>query len=138
MTAYPLATLRGQDRQPHNVAKLAATVRGMDIDSAPGPNSTVAQRLKWARTYRGFTSDRDAATRCNLVLSTYRKHESGERGAHGLKDHHIRRYARAFNVSKVWLQTGTGHPTAPSVGELDEEEARVIEALRAARAARQA
>lgn len=106
---------------------------GMSPDTAPGPNSTVAERLKWARMYRGFSSDREAATRCNLVLSTYRKHESGERGAHGLKDHHIRRYARAFNVSKVWLQTGAGHPTAPSVGDLDEEEAQLIEALREAK-----
>lgn len=110
------------------------TFRGMNQTDAPGPNSTVAERLKWARgTLRGFSSDREAATRCNLVLSTYRKHESGERGAGGLKEHHIRRYAKAFNVSQVWLQTGTGHPTAPSVGELDEDEARVIEALRDAK-----
>ncbi len=110
----------------------------MNQTDFPGPNSSVADRLKWARgTLRGFSSDREAATRCNVVLSTYRKHESGERGAHGLKEHHIRRYARAFNISQVWLQTGTGHPTAPSVGELDDEEARVIEALRDAKRRRE-
>lgn len=100
---------------------------------APGKGSTIAERLRWARTMRGYTSDRNAATVLGLVLSTYRKHESGERGEGGLKEHHTRRYARAFNVNQVWLQTGTGHPTAPSVGELDEEEARVIEALRDAK-----
>lgn len=110
----------------------------MNQDDYPGPKSTVAERLKWARVHRGFSTDREAASRCNLVLSTYRKHESGERGVHGLKDHHVRRYAKAFNVSSVWLQTGAGHPTKPAVGELDEEEARVIEALRAVKAARPA
>lgn len=82
---------------------------------------------------RKFTSDRSAAENLGLVLSTYRKHESGERGAGGLKDHHLKRYAKAFRVSQTWLATGDGHPTAPSIGELTEEEARVIEALRAAK-----
>jgi hypothetical protein len=103
------------------------------IPPAPGKGSTIAERLRWARVMRGYTSDRNAATVLSLVLSTYRKHESGERGEGGLKEHHIRRYARAFNISQVWLQTGTGHPTAPAIGELDEEEARVIEALRDAK-----
>ena len=105
----------------------------MNVDSAPGPNSTVAERQKWARTYRGFATDREAATRCNLVMSTYRKHESGERGAHGLKDHHIRRYAKAFAVSSVWLATGHGHPLSPPIDSLTDEERLVIEALRQAK-----
>lgn len=105
------------------------------MTDAPGPRSTVAERLKWARMRAGFVSDRQAATERNLVLSTYRKHESGERGAGGLKDHHIARYARAFSVSSVWLSTGHGNPLAPSISELSEEEARVIEALRAAKRA---
>lgn len=102
---------------------------------APGKGSTLAERLRWAREMRGYTSDRNAATVLGLVLSTYRKHESGERGAGGLKEHHLKRYARAFKVSQDWLTTGSGHPTAPTVGELSEEEARVIEALRAAKRA---
>lgn len=101
--------------------------------SAPGKGSTVAERLRWAREMRGYKSDRNAATVLGLVLATYRKHESGERGAGGLKEHHLKRYARAFQISQTWLATGDGHPTAPSIGELSEEEARVIEALRAAK-----
>lgn len=84
---------------------------------------------------RGYSSDRNAATVLGLVLSTYRKHESGERGEGGIKEHHLRRYARAFKLSQVWLATGHGHPTTPDISGLSEEEARVIEALRAAKRA---
>lgn len=104
-------------------------------ENAPGPGSTVAQRLRWARLRAGFTSDREAAKARNLVVATYRKHESGERGAHGLKDHHVKRYARAFGVSSVWLATGHGNPLAPVIDDLSDEERRVIEALRAAKRA---
>lgn len=100
---------------------------------APGKGSTIAERLRWAREMRGYTSDRNAATVLGLVPATYRKHESGERGSGGLKEHHLKRYARVFQISQTWLATGDGHPTAPSIGDLTEEEARVIEALRAAR-----
>jgi hypothetical protein len=50
----------------------------MTNERAPGPNSTVAQRLRWARIHAGFSSDREAANARNLVVATYRKHESGE------------------------------------------------------------
>lgn len=98
---------------------------------APGKGSTVAERLRWARDFRGYSSDRNAATVLGLVLSTYRKHESGERGAGGLKEHHLKRYAKAFKVNQTWLATGDGSPTTPSIGDLSEEEARMIEAFRA-------
>jgi len=84
---------------------------------------------------RGYSSDRRAADELALVLSTYRKHESGERGEGGLKEHHLKRYSRAFQVSQTWLATGDGHPTRPVISDLTEEEARVIEALRAAKRA---
>lgn len=101
----------------------------------PGKGSTIAERLRWARDFRGYTSDRNAATVLGLVLSTYRKHESGERGEGGLKEHHLKRYARAFKVSQTWLATGDGHPTAPTITDLTEEEARFIQALRASKQA---
>lgn len=101
----------------------------------PGPASTVGDRLKWIRVHRGYTSPRNAATVLGLQLETYRKHESGERGRDGLKDHHVKRYARAFQINTVWLQSGKGSPFNPTMDDLTEEEARVIEALRAARRA---
>lgn len=100
----------------------------------PGIGSTVADRLKWAREHRGYSSPRNAATVLSLQTETYRKHESGERGAAGLKDHHVRRYARAFKVSEIWLQSGKGSPFSLAMQELTPEEQRVIEALRASRA----
>lgn len=101
----------------------------------PGPASSVADRLKWIREHRGYTSPRNAATVLSLQVETYRKHENGERGVHGLKDHHVRRYARAFQVNPVWLQTGKGSPFTSAMDELTPEEMRVIMALRAARGA---
>jgi hypothetical protein len=105
-------------------------------EPAPGLGSTLAQRLKWARIMRGYTSDRNAATVLRFVLSTYRKHESGERGDGGLKDHHIKRYAKAFKINPVWLQTGQGSwQPSLTLEELSDEERRMIEAYRAAKSA---
>lgn len=101
----------------------------------PGPTSSIAERLKWIRQHRGYTSPRNAATVLSIQLETYRKHESGERGKDGLKDHHIKRYARVFQVNPIWLQSGKGSPFTATMDELSEEEARVIEALRAAKRA---
>jgi hypothetical protein len=101
----------------------------------PGQSSTIAERLKWIREHRGYTSPRNAATVLSLQVETYRKHENGERGAHGLKDHHVKRYARAFQVNSTWLQSGKGSPFSATMDELSAEELRVIEALRAARGA---
>lgn len=84
---------------------------------------------------RGYTSDRNAATVLGLVLSTYRKHESGERGDGGLKEHHVKRYARAFQVSPIWLATGKLPAIGVTPDELSEEEQRMIAAYRAAKSA---
>lgn len=107
----------------------------MSQDDFPGPDSTIAERLKWARAMRGYTSDRNAATVLGLVLSTYRKHESGERGDGGLKDHHVKRYAKAFKINDDWLRSGKGHPTEVNALTLTPEERRMIEAYRAAKGA---
>lgn len=101
----------------------------------PGPMSSVAERLEWARSMRGYKSPREAASALGLVPETYRSHEMGRRGAHGLKDHHVRRYARAFKVNAFWLQTGEGSPTAIDVKEITPEELRLIEAYRATKGA---
>lgn len=100
------------------------------IPPAPGKGSTIAQRLRWAREMREHKSDRAAANELGFVLSTYRKHESGERGDGGLKEHHLKRYARGFRINWTWLATGEGNPTAPTVDSLTEEESRVVEAMR--------
>lgn len=108
----------------------------MDPTEIPGRESTIAQRLRWARIMSGPTSDRDAAIKHRWPISTYRKHESGERGAQGLKKMYIKKYAKAFGVDEVWLDTGSGSPQpTPKATELSDEEARVIEALRAAKRA---
>ena len=118
----------------HYVANRSATFRAM-TDDAPGPGSTVAQRLKWARAMRGYSSDRNAATVLGFVLSTYRKHESGERGDGGLKEHHVKRYARAFQVNATWLATGKLPAVGIASDELSAEEQRMIAAYRAAKSA---
>ena len=103
---------------------------------APGLGSSIADRLQWARKHlRGYSSDRAAANELRFVLSTYRKHESGERGADGMKQHHIDRYAKAFKVNPVWLQTGQGSwQRVATMNDLTDEERRMIMAYRAATA----
>lgn len=101
----------------------------------PGPLSTVADRLLWAREMRGFTSSRHAARELRLPAETYRSHEMGRRGADGLKEHHIKRYARAFRINGFWLQTGQGSPTGLDATEITPEELQIIAALRATRGA---
>ena len=103
-------------------------------DSVPGPNSSVAERLIWARKMRGYTSPRNAATVLGLPLESYRKHESGERGAGGLKEHHVKRYARAFQVNSIWLATGKQNPTGSDL-VLSPEEAELIRLMRQAKKA---
>ena len=105
-----------------------------DLTDPPGPSSTVHERLKWIRERRGYTSPRNAATVLALPVETFRKHENGERGKDGLKDHQIKRYSRAFRINAFWLQTGQGSPTAIDPKEITPEEMRLIEAFRATRA----
>lgn len=104
-----------------------------DLSNPPGPASTVHERIKWIRERRGYTSPRKAAAELGLPSESLRKHESGERGKGGMKDHHIRRYARAFKVNSFWLHTGEGSPTAIDVKGITPEELRLIEAFRATR-----
>lgn len=101
----------------------------------PGEGSSIADRLKWARIMRGFSSPRAAATGLNFVFETYKKHETGERGADGMKEHFIKRYARGFRINKTWLQTAVGSPFAVTYEELSPEEQRMIDAYRAAKQA---
>jgi hypothetical protein len=109
----------------------------MNAVPPPGPGSTISERLQWARKHlRGFSSDRAAAEALRFVVSTYRKHESGERGADGMKQHHIDRYAKALKVNPVWLQTGQGsHERISTMADLTDDERRLIEAFRAAKLA---
>ncbi len=105
-----------------------------DLLNPPGPSSTVHERIKWIREQRGYASPRKAAAALGLPSETLRKHESGERGKGGMKDHHIRRYADAFKVNSFWLHTGEGSPTAIGSEEITPEEFRIIQAFRATRA----
>lgn len=99
----------------------------------PGPKSSFAERLRWAREKRGYGSMREAATKLRWVYETYQKHEKGERGAAGVKDHFVNRYADGYKINRYWLQTGRGSPYKISIAELSDEEVRMIEAYRAAR-----
>lgn len=92
----------------------------------------MGERLLWARGFRGYVSPRKAAAALNLKEDTYRSHEAGRRGAvHGLKPYYVRRYARAFKVNPVWLQTGAGSPTSIDPVEFTTEELQLIESFRA-------
>jgi hypothetical protein len=68
-------------------------------------------RLKWAREKRGYASAREAADAIGVRYSTYAGHESGSRG---IKRDALRRYAKFFRVSPVWLEFGTGGEEAPA------------------------
>jgi hypothetical protein len=132
-----LGTLCPQPRQDtlYPIAKVQSVPMSDDLSNPPGPDSSVHERIKWIRERRGHPSPRAAATTLGLPLETLRKHESGQRGKDGLKDHHIKRYARAFKVNSFWLQTGKGSPTAIDASEITPDELRIIEALRATRGA---
>ena len=121
----------GAVRSTRYVPRCATIFAAME-EPVPGPTSTVAERLKWARIMRGYTSPRNAATVLALPVETYRKHENGERGRHGLKEHHIKRYARAFQVNSVWLATGKQSPTGADL-VLTPEEIQLIRLMREAK-----
>lgn len=98
----------------------------------PGRQSSEGERLLWARLLRGYASPRKAAAALNLKEDTYRSHEAGRRGAiHGLKPYYVRRYAKAFSVSPVWLQTGAGSPTSIDPDKFTTAELQLIESFRA-------
>jgi hypothetical protein len=64
------------------------------------------ERLKWARTQRGFADATAAAEALGVKAATYLGHENGSRGI----TRAARRYAEFFRVSYEWLMTGKGSP----------------------------
>lgn len=57
-------------------------------------------RLKTARVQAGFRTAADAARHLGVPYGTYSGHESGSRG---IKEEDLKKYAKAFDVSVVWL-----------------------------------
>ena len=64
-----------------------------------------AHRLRLAREAAGYASAGDAAKAFGWAYPTYAAHENGSRG---VRPDLIRRYARAFKVSALWLLDGAG------------------------------
>lgn len=65
-----------------------------------------SERLAWARRKAGFSTPREAADAHDWNVNTYKSRENGLRGVPDQNE--VRRYARAFGVSFVWLLTGEG------------------------------
>lgn len=80
--------------------RLPGTVRAM--------RSTLSERLEQARADAGFTSPRAAAREFGWKENTYKSRENGLRGTPDQDE--VRKYARAFGVSFIWLLTGEGEP----------------------------
>lgn len=78
--------------------------------SQPADPRTIGGRLRLAREKCGFSSMRAAAKAHDWNENTYKSHEQGERQKDGLKTEYAERYARAFQVSTLWLMTGKGSP----------------------------
>lgn len=79
----------------------------------------ISERLRQARQKAGFNSAADAARRLNIPYGTYSGHENGSRG---IKREDVDRYARAFGVSRSWLEYGQdmrpfGRDTVEILGE---------------------
>jgi phage repressor protein C with HTH and peptisase S24 domain len=66
------------------------------------------ERLEWARIRAGHSSPRAAAEAFGWNKNTYKAREGGGRGIPDQDE--VRKYARAFGVSFVWLLTGEGSP----------------------------
>lgn len=69
----------------------------------------IHERLEWARTNAGHSSPRAAAEAFGWNPNTYKSRELGFRGISDQSE--VRKYARAFRVSFIWLLTGEGNPT---------------------------
>lgn len=128
-----MGTYRTHHCQYHSYPGGMVRFGAMTDDPHPGPASTVADRLKWARIRAGYSSPRNAATVLGWVENTYKSHENGIRGKDGLKAHHVKRYARGFKINEEWLATGKGAPTGKTALDLSEEEIRLILLMRAAK-----
>ncbi|MFN3891962.1 MAG: XRE family transcriptional regulator [Beijerinckiaceae bacterium] len=66
------------------------------------------ERLEWARIRAGHSSPRAAAEAFGWNPNTYKSREQGLRGIPDQDE--VRKYARAFGVSFVWLLSGEGSP----------------------------
>lgn len=64
---------------------------------------TIGERLKLARTQKGFRSSAEASRFHNWNQSTYRAHENGQRG---VPREWLPVYAKAYGVSLSWLLKG--------------------------------
>ena len=65
-----------------------------------------SERLQWARNRAGFKNPREAAERFEWNQHTYKSRENGLRGIPDQDE--VRKYARAYGVSFIWLLTGEG------------------------------
>jgi Peptidase S24-like len=72
----------------------------------PNKFSTQFERLRFARELAGFASPRAAASAFGWNANTYKSHENGVRGARGLPETALRKYARALRVPWEWLAVG--------------------------------
>jgi SOS-response transcriptional repressor LexA len=68
-------------------------------------DSKIAKRLKQARINSSYDNVVDMVRDFGWNINTYRSHEGGIRGIPATR---LETYARAFNVSIDWLQTGRG------------------------------
>jgi len=64
----------------------------------------IAERIKAIRENRGFSQEAFAKA-LNFERSNISRIESGEKN---ITDRHINAICAAFNVSKIWLETGAG------------------------------
>ena len=87
----------------------------------PGPRSTRAERLQWARITAGYKRPSDAAKviqerNARIKYPTYMGHENGSRGISRQAEF----YSAFFKVDLKWLLTGKGllrgKPLATVVG----------------------
>lgn len=69
--------------------------------------NTIHERLAWARENAGIRNMADAARKIGAAEPSYRAHETGFRTP---REPTVKAYAKAFNVSWVWLMTGEGDP----------------------------
>lgn len=94
------------------------------VAASPPDLQTQAGRLRWARERLGYTSIRQAAFAFGWNENTYKSHEQGIRGGEGLKEKHLKKYARAFKVALPWLAHGIGSPDANDTADDPAELAR--------------
>lgn len=78
--------------------------------------STMGERLRQARTRKGYATATLAAKALGVAPATYTQHENGTRGFPAKR---AREYARAFGVTTDWLLYGREAPSAPPANRHD-------------------